>query len=208
MPLEVWLRTNTRALWLGTLLPALLASVGLALLVNWPGREASLAARVAGTVLLAIGGSLVVAILVHLRRPRLAYQDGGLLVWLRSGAPIRVPIEVVECFWLGQAPSLLPGKRHERTETASLVVRIAESAAEWRHQDVKPQLGTWCEGYITIRGTWCEPLSIPLVKRLNERLAEVSKDACAAEEFRAWQNCWSVCAAPPRPKLPWRPART
>jgi hypothetical protein len=175
MPAEVWLRTNTRALWLGTLLPAVVASIGLVLLMNWPGHEASLAARVAGTAMLAIGSSLVVALLVHLRRPRLAYQDGRLLVWLRSGGPIRVPIECIECFWLGQAPSLLPGKRHERTEAASLVIRIAESAAEWRHQEVKPQLGTWCEVYITIRGTWCEPLSIALVNRLNARLAEVTK---------------------------------
>ena len=55
------------------------------------------------------------------------------------------------------------------------MIRIADSATEWRQQEVKPQLGKWCEGYITIRGTWCEPLSIDLINRLNERLAEVNR---------------------------------
>ena len=130
-----------------------------------------------GGLLLGFGLLLVIALLAQLRRPRLAYRDGHLLAWMRSGPPIRVPIECVECFWLGQTSSLLPGKRHERTETAALVIRIADSAAEWRHQEVKAQLGTWCDGYVTIRGTWCEPLNIPLVNRLNERLAEVSRPA-------------------------------
>jgi hypothetical protein len=30
---------------------------------------------------------------------------------------------------------------------------------------------------VTIRGTWCEPLSVGLVNRLNQRLAEVSRAA-------------------------------
>jgi hypothetical protein len=55
-----------------------------------------------------------------------------------------------------------------------LVIRIAESAADWQHVEVKPQLGSWCGGYVTVRGTWCEPLSISLVNRLNQRLAEVT----------------------------------
>jgi hypothetical protein len=38
---------------------------------------------------------------------------------------------------------------------------------------VKPSLGTWCGGYVTIRGTWCEPLQPDLIRRLNRRLKEV-----------------------------------
>jgi hypothetical protein len=34
-------------------------------------------------------------------------------------------------------------------------------------------LGKWCGSYITIRGTWCERLSVELVQRLNVRLAEM-----------------------------------
>ena len=130
--------------------------------------------RVTGLVLAVLSAAQIVQLLRQMRRPRMAYRAGELLLWLRGAAPIHVPIEVVECFWLGQAPSLLPGKRHEHTEAAAIVIRLAERAAEWRHQDVRPQLGAWCEGYVTIRGTWCEPLSIDVVNRLNRRLAEVT----------------------------------
>ena len=176
--MEIWLRTNTRALLLGMIPPALLALVGAVLLAGWIGAPPSWL-RATGGVLLAAGAAAVLALAWHLRQPRLAYDDGHLLVWLRSGQPIRVPIEAVECFWLGQAPSFLPGKRHEQTETAALVIRIAERAVEWRQQLVKPQLGKWCEGYVTIRGTWCEPLGIDLVNRLNQRLADLTRKSAS-----------------------------
>jgi hypothetical protein len=131
--------------------------------------------RAVGLVLLAGGGSLVLLLAAQLRRPRLAYCDGELWVWINPGAPTRVPIAVVECFLLGQAPSMLPGKKHRNTDTASLVIRVAESATDWHHQQAKAALGNWCSGYITIRGTWCEPLSVALVNRLNQRLAEVTR---------------------------------
>ncbi len=169
---EVWLRTNSRALLLGMIVPAIVALLGAALLFTSP-----VWARAVGGGLLALGGLALAVLAWHLRHPRLAYQKGHVLFWLRSGGPICVPVEFVECFWLGQAPSLLPGKRHQNTETAALVVRIAQKAEAWHHQDVKPQLGKWCEGYVTIRGTWCQPLHIDLVNRLNERLAEVSRAA-------------------------------
>lgn len=133
--------------------------------------------RVVGGGLFGLGVATLVILLLQMRQPRLAYQDRHLLIFLRSGAPFRVPIEHVECFWLGQAPSMLPGTQNENSEVAAVVVRIADKAAEWRHQDVSPQLGKWCEGYVTIRGTWCEPLNIDVVNRLNTRLAEVAPAA-------------------------------
>jgi hypothetical protein len=178
---ETWLRPNGRAVWFGTVLPALLGLVGLALVVGLPGHPPPAWMRVAGEILAVLGFGTVLLLLGQLRQPRLAYFQNHLLVALRSGPPLRVPIEVVECFWLGQTPSLLPLKRHERTETSAVVIRLAESAAEWRQRDVKPQLGKWCEGYITIRGTWCEPLSIELVNRLNQRLAEVTRQTAGRE---------------------------
>jgi hypothetical protein len=68
---------------------------------------------------------------------------------------------------------MLPDGDRRNSETSALVLRVADKASDWHRQDVKPQLGKWCEGYITIRGTWCEPLSIALVNRLNARLAEI-----------------------------------
>ena len=175
MATEVWLRPNRRALFFGMLLPAVIVAVGAMLMVGLPGRVPTTAIRATGAVAVVLGSWLVAAIIVQMRRPRLAFADGHLLVALRQGKPIRVPIECVECFLLGQAPSLLPGKGKEHVEAASLVVRIAESAKAWQSQEVKPQLGAWCGGYITLRGTWCEPLSVELVNRLNERLAKISR---------------------------------
>jgi hypothetical protein len=172
---EVWLRTNARALWFGTVFPATLAMLGLLMAVGLPGSAPDVWVRGAGFLLALTGTIVTAALLVQMCRPRLAYRDRHLLVWLRRGEPIRLPIEYVECFWLGQAPSLLPLKRHAHSEASSVVVRLSDAAGVWRHQEVKPQLGTWCEGYITIRGTWCEPLDISLINRLNERLAEVSR---------------------------------
>jgi hypothetical protein len=129
--------------------------------------------------LVAAGGSLasLVLLVTWWRRPRLAYFDGELEVYLTGRRPIRVPIEVVECFFKGQGPSLLPGFAlgGRRLEAATLIVRLAERAVQWKHRDVRPWLGLWCEGYITIRGTCCEPLHGDLVARLNRRLVEIHR---------------------------------
>lgn len=175
MTTEVWLRTNARAMAFGMVLPIGVAALGAVLLFGVPGHVPALWIRAVGVLALGLGLLLAVGMLAQLWRPRLAYCNGQLLVGLTAGAPLTVPIEHVECFWIGQAPALLPGKSHRHVDAASLVVRIAESAADWHQRDVKPQLGAWCGGYITIRGTWCEPLSVPLVNRLNERLAEVTR---------------------------------
>ena len=172
--MEVWLRTNARAVAFGAMLPLAAAVIGGAIAVGLPGREPIAWVRMLALTVAVPAAMVVVALVLQLRKPRLAYCDAHLLVWLRGGPPIRVPIDAVECFWLGQTPGLLPGK-NRNAEVAALIVRIADRAVEWRHQEVKPQLGVWCEGYITIRGTWCEPLSIDLVNRLNARLAEVTR---------------------------------
>jgi hypothetical protein len=175
MAMEIWLRTNARALLFGMAPPAIVALIGLTLALGLPGRVPPAWLRGVGIALLAIGAATILALAWQLRKPRLAYRDGELFLWLRSGAPIHMPIELVEGFLLGQAPSLLPGQRNRNSETAALVIRVADRAVEWRAQDVKPQLGKWCEGYITIRGTWCEPLNVALVNRLNQRLADLAR---------------------------------
>jgi hypothetical protein len=132
-----------------------------------------------GAALLALAAIWLTFLLIRARQARLAYDDGQLLVYLRGLNPIRIPIEVVECFFLGQGASLLPpslhGKHGEGAETATVVVRLAEAAREWSHVDVWPSFGLWCEGYITIRGTWCEPLDGELIAGLNRRLVAVHR---------------------------------
>jgi hypothetical protein len=171
---EVWLRTNRRALALGAVLPVALFAIGLALSgVVWP---------IDSLILRWLGGGLAVLAALALAllarealRPRLAFETGELLVYLEAGAPYRVPLEVVECFLLGHGPALLPGRHNAHRETATLVIRLAEAATEWSQRPARPALGSWCGGQVTLRGTWCEPLRLPLVQRLNARLAEAQQ---------------------------------
>jgi hypothetical protein len=172
---ETWLQSNRRVLAFGLIMPVatLILSVLLALWFNdrWGWLFGGIGA------LVAIFGGVLVARLACL--PRLAFADRHLLVYLESASPYRVPIEVVEGFLLGQGPTMLPGKRYEHAEAKTLVIRLAESATDWADRETKPALGRWCGSYITLRGTWCEPLSVELVNRLNQRLYEVSHEAGA-----------------------------
>jgi hypothetical protein len=171
---EVWLKQNHRAILFGMAPPAL----GTLLAVLWLGwLGASASAWVLGLAWLTVGiGVLMLAVLaVQFRQPRIAYQNGKLFLNLRSGAPVGVPIEFVEAFLLSVGPAMLPGREDERTETRTLTIRLADRAAEWADVEVKPALGKWCGGYVTIRGTWCEPLNVAIVNRLNQRLAEVQQ---------------------------------
>ncbi|MEX2120108.1 MAG: hypothetical protein WD847_10985 [Pirellulales bacterium] len=172
--METWLRSNTRIMWLGTLPAAGGTLAGLLLVWNAGPSALGWLARIAGGLLLVISLGGLAWLVRQLLRPRLAYEAGHLLVYLRP-QPLKVPIELVEGFLLGQGPSFLPGKRHRLTETSTLVIRLAERAGEWARIDVPPAMGSWCNHYVTIRGTWCEPLSVELAARLNARLAGVQQ---------------------------------
>lgn len=175
---ESWLRTNRRLF-----LAAAVAAFGAGLLVAMVAAAVTslvspVAARWVLIALVAAAWVLFVGSVWWGRRPRLAYANGQLLVNLRPGSYIRVPIELIECFLMGQGPSFLPGQRYAETATSTVVVRLRPQAEEWSHVDVDPRYGSWCDSHIIIRGTWCEPINVPLVQRLNDRLVEVQR-ACA-----------------------------
>lgn len=103
-------------------------------------------------------------------RPRLGYKPGFLLVYFDRGEPVAVPIEIVECFFLGQGAAPLPLVQGKEPETRNVIVRLAESATDWKHRDVPERWGHWCESYITIGGAWCEPISAERLGELNRKL--------------------------------------
>lgn len=166
---EIWLQPNRRALW--TTLLTFAAIGGAALLGAWRLETVLLRATCGGVALLAT--LMVGASSVELRRPRISYRDGFVLFNLRGSAPAAVPAEVVEAFFLGQGPAHLPTIHSELPECVNLVARLSEKAPEFAKVEVKPALGAWCEGYVTIRGTWCEPLTNEVIRRLNRRLREL-----------------------------------
>jgi hypothetical protein len=170
--MEVWLRPNRRAIAFALLLPLGLAVVGAWLIVSNIDESQSMARWVGATM--ALAGAIVSGILIaRLRRPRIAYDDGSVLFYLRARAPVTVPIGIVEAFFLGQGPAELPGGFGQGEETVNLVARLAQRETDWASRDVEPALGRWCGGYITIRGTWCEPLGTAVIRRLNQRLKEL-----------------------------------
>ncbi len=149
--------------------PALLAAIGLALVLLC----AAPLPRAIGWMAIALGGALFGLLLRQMSQPRLAYEPGYMLAYLRLGSPVRVPIDVVECFFLGSGPLKLSDQVNAPFRTVSLIVRLAEKATDWTDRPVKPALGRWAEGYIMIHGTWCEPLSLEVVTRLNTRLHSI-----------------------------------
>ena len=171
---ETWLRPNRRAVVLGCVPPVIVAILGawLAFLGNdSPGGIL----RWLGLILIVVSLAMIGLLLHQLRRPRIAFSDGNVLFYVRSGPPIGVPAGIVEAFFLGQGPAHLPGVA-KQPETVNLVARLSQRHTEWARQDVKPALGNWCDGYVTIRGAWCEPLGTEVVRKLNRRLKDV-KDA-------------------------------
>lgn len=174
---ECWLRSNPRALAFLLPLPVLTSLLGLGGLV-WAASTDAAGPWWWGAGAAALAGFAAVAwLLIWSRRPRLAYEAGFLLVYLRGWSPERVPVEVVESFFRGHGPTLLrePAADQGRTKTTTVVARLAESRADWHHRPVLAPLGDWNDGYIVFRGTWCEPITIDLLRALNKQLAQAHR---------------------------------
>jgi hypothetical protein len=177
---EVWLRTNRRALTTMMVPPALLLAGSLAGLIwSLATHQSWFISAMCGLFVLMLLW-LFAGLTSAMFQPRVAYQAGELLVYLEFGRATRVPIDIVEVFFLGQGPSELPKIKGREPETQNVIIRLAESATEWKHRDVKPAIGLWCEGYITIRGSWCEPITPEIMRRLNHRLADIQRERKAA----------------------------
>jgi hypothetical protein len=173
---EVWLRTNHRALLWGMLPPAAIALAGGLLAAGYG--QIGVWGRVVGACLTLVAAFSLATLAWQLRQPRLAYADGHLAVFLRRGEPIRVPLDVIECFLLGQAASQLPA-RGKQLKTATVLIRLCPQAADWVCGDVDLRLGQWRDSHFIIRGTWCEPLSVEVVRRLNAQLGQAQRAARA-----------------------------
>jgi hypothetical protein len=135
--------------------------------------------RASGVAVLLLAGIGLSATLLLARQPRVAFANGHVLFYVRLGRPTPVPVDVVECFLLGQGPALLPGNQYARTATTTVVVRLRERAEAWASGEFHPLLAAWCDGYITLRGTWCEPLNVDVVNRMNRLLHEAAQREAA-----------------------------
>jgi hypothetical protein len=141
-------------------------------------------------VLAGVGAAVFFAICLHalgtaaylMNTPRVAYRDGRVLVYLRPARPESLPVEAVECFFLGREPIEF-GSRPSRV--SNIVVRVAEAQRELRSRTDATRFGEWRDGYIILSGVWCEPITPDLMKRINGRLAEVLREGKARREATA-----------------------
>lgn len=168
------LRNNTRAAAVLTGLACLPLGAGLGL-IWWTGQRASPIITAFAWLLMILGTILTAYQLLWWKTPRLAHTTAHLLVYARGLRPIRVPIDLVECFFLGQAPSLIVTREGKSVENRTVVVRLAERAREWHRRKIHRTLGTWCDGYIILRGVWCEPLDGELLNRMNAELVNLQR---------------------------------
>jgi hypothetical protein len=170
---ETWLRPNRRVLLLAMI------PLGILGLVGWLLNRADLAGflRAGGLVLSLVSLVLIGLLIYHLRTPRIAYRSGEVLFYLRGVRPIQVPLALVEAFFLGTGPAHLPFSGDDGPETINLVARLSQRQHEWSNVTVTHALGCWRNGYVVIRGAWCEPLTGELVLQMNKRLSEVSRAA-------------------------------
>lgn len=187
LPAETWLRGNLRpVLWL--------TGAGLVLAV------AVLAAAACGVVppsawslLLTVGlaGVMVVGLLARAAaRPRLERRGDVLRVRLSPSATEDVPLDVVECFFPGSNPIDRQGEptcgSHAAFRVNTLVMRLAERAADQAERPTFTPWGTWTDGYVIFDGRWCEPLSPELARAIGRRLIEAKRSlASGAAEGQA-----------------------
>ena len=165
---EIWLKPNRRILALALVVPLAAAVCGMLLLLAaagsryWPW----------GMSVLLISPLLGLWIIRKMFLPRLGYRKGSLLVFLSRDSPVAVPVDLVECFCLSHADTVFTGIAGHEAQISAIIIRLDQTAKTFSSRKTRAGLGTWENGTITIRGTWCEPMSHRVVASLNAKLRQ------------------------------------
>lgn len=171
---EVWLRGNLRpaALLAGA---AIAAGTVLAVLAALPQTAAVGLPLAIGFAVLA--GPLVAGLGFAAVQPRLSRHGDVLRVRLAPLTAQDVPLEFVECFFMGSHVLPDPQGRDDvpTHRVGTLVMRIAERATAWQVRPTFAPWGTWADGAVVFDGRWCEPLSVEVARGLSARLVEAKR---------------------------------
>lgn len=176
---KVWLRGNLRPVAGITIattvvcaaLAGTVAAIDAPPVVRWFAAAVCLAAAAAVAVLAVVAG-----------RPRLSHRGDVLRVRLAPTAVREVPLDVVECFFLGSRDLDETGRRapeEEGRRVTTLVMRLAERAIDCRERPSFAPWGKWEDGSVVFDGRWCEPLSVDVARRLSGWLIEAKRAAAA-----------------------------
>jgi hypothetical protein len=172
LPAEVWLRGNPRpaAVALAASLVAAAIAAGAMVALRPPAWGIAVVAAVCVVGLLA-----ATAFVWSAARPRLACRGGVVEVRLAPLGVQRVPLDVVECVFPGSQPVVADSGDVAARRVNTLVLRLAERAAEWRTRPVAAAWGSWADGTVVFDGRWCEPLTPALAREISTRLLEARR---------------------------------
>lgn len=179
---EIWLRGNLRPVaWLA----AVTAVVACGLVAAVAMAASSMSSLLLVATCCGIAGTVIGTLASAAARPRLERVGGCLRVRLSPTAVQDVPLDAVECFFQGSNPIDRSGDPtcgdHAVFRVNTLVMRLAERAADFSKRVTFTPWGTWDDGYVVFDGRWCEPLSADLARQLSRRLVEAKRSLAEAQ---------------------------
>lgn len=191
---DVWLRGNVRPVLVAAAATIVSGSLIMATVL---AVAAPVWVIVGVSVFLAAGAATTIALAVESARPRLARRGDKVLIRLAPWQLEEVPLEVLECFFLGSSPvgkhpassscggaedaaagEAPPHKERQPTRRrGTLAIRLAERSREYAQRSASLPWGGWASGTIVVDGFWCEPLTPTLVRDLTGRLVAAKREA-------------------------------
>ncbi len=180
-PSEIWLRGNVRPVaWLAVVV----AVVGAGLVAATTMAASTTLQRLVVAACCGLAAAMVGLLARAAARPRLEHVGGRLRIRLSPTAVHEVPLSAVECFFQGSNPIASNGEptcgERASFRVNTLVLRLAERAAECSSRATFTPWGTWDDGYVVFDGRWCEPLSAELARHLGRRLIDAKRSAAGA----------------------------
>ena len=170
-----WLRANLR---LAGLLAAvasflLLSSLTVCGIAVWTSGGISVLAFLCSAVL-GILACIIGYVAFTAKQGRVFLEDSELFVRLGPASIERLPLDAVECFFLGSQLLDRSGDPVPSEEAAfrvgTLVIRVAERYGHLASGRRGPW-ARWEDGYLVVDGRWSEPLVVETLRRINGRLA-------------------------------------
>ena len=185
-----WLTSNLRLAGLLAGLAVFLVAVSLVLCgiaLRFTG-GISLVMLLCAAVLGTLGGT--VGAVASMAKKARVFLDGA-FVMVRTGPASleKIPLDAVECFFLGSQPLDRAGEpvgvENADFRVGTLVVRIAERFGDIASARRGPWAG-WEDGYLVVDGRWSEPLVVETLRRINGRLTVAKRqpvvDRCASSD--------------------------
>ena len=123
------------------------------------------------------------------RKERVFLEGSFVMVRMGPASLEKIPLDAVECFFLGSQPLDRLGEpvvaEDADFRVGTLVVRIAERFGDIASARRGPWAG-WEDGYLVVDGRWSEPLVVETLRRINGRLAVAKRqpviDRCASSD--------------------------